>query len=123
MTDIPTAAAGPDAVTDPAIDAELAAEAALIERHAHPTDGTYMVVGLVLAVLTAIEVGLYYIKGGALTTVTLLLFMALKFAIVAGFFMHLRFDSPLLRRVFIMGIAFAVVLYTLVLLMFGVLHF
>src|SRR5713226_974295 len=83
--------------------------------HSHPTDGVYIVVALVLAVLTAIEVGLYYAKGGSLNTVALLALMAVKFVIVAGFFMHLRFDSPLFRRLFAMGLFMAVFVYTVVL--------
>jgi cytochrome c oxidase subunit IV len=89
--------------------------------HAHPTDGTYIIVALVLAALTAIEVGLYYIKGG-LTYIPLLVLMLMKFLIVAGFFMHLRFDSPLFRRLFAMGIAMAIFVYTVVLFTFGVFH-
>ena len=89
--------------------------------HAHPTDGTYIIVALVLAVLTAIEVGLYYLKGGY-TFIPLLVLMLLKFLIVAAFFMHLRFDSPVFRRLFAMGIAMAIFVYTVVLFIFGVFH-
>jgi cytochrome c oxidase subunit 4 len=45
----------------------------------------------------------------------------MKFAIVAAFFMHLKFDSPMLRRVFITGIALAGVVYTIALLTLSVL--
>lgn len=89
--------------------------------HAHPTELVYIVVALVLAALTAIEVGLYYIKGG-LTYIPLLFLMLLKFIIVAGFFMHLRFDSPLFRRLFVMGLILASFIYTVVLFTFGVFH-
>jgi len=91
--------------------------------HAHPSDLQYIVIGLILAGLTAIEVGLYYLKGGAITNAALLLFMALKFLIVVGFFMHLRFDSPIFRRLFAMGLCMAIAVYTVVLLMFGFLNF
>jgi cytochrome c oxidase subunit IV len=53
----------------------------------------------------------------------LLVLMACKFAIVVGYFMHLRFDSPLLRRLFVGGLITAVTVYTIALLMFGVFHF
>jgi cytochrome c oxidase subunit IV len=89
--------------------------------HEHPSDGVYIIVALVLAALTALEVGLYYIKGG-LTYIPLLLLMMLKFLIVAGFFMHLRFDSPLFRRLFAMGLGMAVFIYTVLLFLFGVYH-
>ena len=35
-------------------------------------------------------------------------------------FMHLKFDSRLYARFFLMGIAFAITLYLIVLLIFGV---
>jgi hypothetical protein len=49
--------------------------------------------------------------------------MALKFSIVVAFFMHLRFDSPVLRRLFLGGLGLAVTVYLILLLMFGILHF
>jgi len=104
-------------------DAELAVEAALESRHGHPSDGTYILIALGLAVLTAIEVGLYYLKASTETALTLLVLMALKFSIVVGFFMHLRFDSPVLRRLFVGGLCLAVTIYVIILLMFGILHF
>jgi cytochrome c oxidase subunit IV len=89
--------------------------------HSHPSDGTYMIVALVLGLLTAIEVALSYVKGG-LTYVPLLVLMVIKFVIVAAFFMHLRFDSPLFRRLFAMGIGMAVFVYSVVFFTFGVFH-
>ncbi len=55
---------------------------------------------------------LYYITMPEPLMVGLLLILAtMKFAIVAAFFMHLKFDSPMLRRVFITGIVLAGVVY------------
>ena len=113
-------ASTPDVVDE---DAALAAEAALEVRHHHPSDRTYILVALALGVLTAIEVGLYYLKASTETALTLLVLMALKFAVVVGFFMHLRFDSPVLRRLFVGGLCLAVTIYVIILLMFGILHF
>jgi hypothetical protein len=45
---------------------------------------------------------------------------ALKFFLVVAWFMHLRTDSKVLRRFFLIGLAAAPVLYLVVLLM---LHF
>ena len=89
--------------------------------HEHPSDGTYIIVALVLAALTAIEVGIYYITGG-LTYIPLLLLMAAKFVIVVAFFMHLRFDSPLFRRLFSMGLGMACLIYVATLFIFGIFH-
>jgi cytochrome c oxidase subunit 4 len=104
-------------------DEEHAIDEALAERRAHPSDGTYVLIALGLAVLTAIEVGIYYLKSGYTTIVVLLILMALKFGVVVGYFMHLRFDSPLLRRLFVGGLITAVTVYSVTLLMFGVFHF
>src|SRR5579862_6065228 len=105
------------------MDAEHAVEAALEERRAHPSDLTYIGIAAGLAVLTAIEVGIYYLKSNYTTIVVLLILMVTKFAIVVLYFMHLRFDSPLLRRLFVGGLITAVTVYSIVLLMFGIFHF
>jgi len=103
-------------------DEQLAVDAALEARHHHPSDLTYVGIAAGLAVLTAIEVGLYYLKASTETAVTLLALMAVKFSIVVGFFMHLRFDSPVLRRVFVGGLILAVTVYTIIFFMFGFFH-
>lgn len=80
--------------------------------HEHPSDAKYVRIALLLAVLTAIEVWLSYAGlGSKLTTTTLLLFAAVKFAIVAMYFMHLKFDNKVLRRLFITGLALAIFCY------------
>ncbi len=52
--------------------------------------------------------------------VILIIAMMVKFATVAMFFMHLRFDSRLFRWVFITGLVLAATVYTIVLLTFHV---
>ncbi|MDP8959957.1 MAG: cytochrome C oxidase subunit IV family protein [Actinomycetota bacterium] len=83
--------------------------------HRHPTPRDYVKVAVVLAVVTAMEVGLFYVNIGALTTPTLLALMVLKFALVALWFMHLRFDTRFLGQMFVAGIVLAVSLYAVVL--------
>ncbi len=107
----------------PEVNAEYATEAALASRHAHPSDAQYALIALALAVLTGIEVGVYYLKSSNLTIGVLLVLMAMKFVLVVAFFMHLRFDSKILRRVFVGGLTIAVSVYVVILLMFGVFHF
>jgi caa(3)-type oxidase subunit IV len=86
-------------------------------QHAHPSDATYIKVAVFLAVLTALEVGTYFIQDPSTSLLVALLFpmMIIKFAVVCGVFMHLRFDNPLLRRVFIFGLVLAVAVYVAVL--------
>jgi cytochrome c oxidase subunit 4 len=90
------------------------------DAHEHPSDLKYIKIAIILAVLTAIEVATYFWEDasqGALLTV-LIPIMVAKFAIVAGYFMHLKFDSPLFTRMFVAGLAFAVVVYAVMLTAF-----
>jgi cytochrome c oxidase subunit 4 len=79
--------------------------------HAHPGDGKYVQIAIILAVITAAEVATYYVDLGAGLVPILMVMMVVKFAIVAGFFMHLKFDTPLFRRLFVAGIVLAVAVY------------
>jgi cytochrome c oxidase subunit IV len=89
-----------------------------IHEHAHPTASLYFRVGLVLFVLTALEVGLYEITygghaGPSAETIKpffvpmLLLLSAAKFALVAMFYMHLKQDSKLFSGVFVFPLIIA----------------
>ena len=91
-------------------------------EHSHPSPVKYVGIAILLAIITALEVALYYIHmPEALLVVMLIILATLKFALVAAFFMHLKFDSPMLRRVFVLGIILAGVVYTVVLLTLRVL--
>ena len=84
-------------------------------------DIQYLLVALGLAVLTAVEVGLSYAGlEKASLALPLLALAAVKFIIVAGFFMHLKMDTPLYRRLFIIGAILAGFCYVGVLSAFGV---
>jgi cytochrome c oxidase subunit 4 len=87
-------------------------------EHAHPGDLQYVVVALVLALFTAVEVLTYFIdfKGAALPT--LIGLMVVKFALVVLYFMHLKFDSPVFMRLFVTGIVLAISVYVIMLLAF-----
>lgn len=79
-------------------------------EHEHPSDMKYIKVALVLGVLTAIEVALSYTEStvGTKPTVALLLaFAAVKFFIVVMYFMHLKFDHPWFRKLFVTGLVLA----------------
>jgi caa(3)-type oxidase subunit IV len=88
--------------------------------HDHPTPGTYAKIGLVLFVLTALEVGLYeFTFGESAGTMgqqlrpffipLLLLLSAVKFALVAMYYMHLKNDSKLFSGVFVFPLIIAIV--------------
>lgn len=87
----------------------------------HPTEAFYVKVAAILAVVTAVEVGLYYTDFGvAATNVTLLVLAAAKFIMVAAYFMHLRFDNRVLRRLFITGFVLAAGCYVAYLMTLGI---
>jgi cytochrome c oxidase subunit IV len=93
------------------------------ELAVHPGPVAYVKVAVVLALATAIEVGLYYVTDdmpAPLYIALLMFFMTFKFAMVVLWFMHLRFDSRLFRRMFVGGIALALTVYLVVLFTFGV---
>ncbi len=86
-------------------------------QHTHPSDRSYVIVALILAAITALEVGTYFLEDASTTLLVATLFpmMIAKFAIVCGWFMHLRYDNPLFRRVFVFGLVLAVVVYLIML--------
>ena len=105
MTDTrPPEARSPEAAT--------AGEAAA-PGHAHPTEGKYIQIALILAVITAAEVATFYFDDelGDFMVPSLIAMMIAKFAMVAMWFMHLKFDSRLFSRLFVTGIIVAVSVY------------
>ncbi|MFM8998549.1 MAG: cytochrome C oxidase subunit IV family protein [Actinomycetota bacterium] len=90
-------------------------------RDSHPSPREYIRIALILAVVTALEVAVYYVPALEAFLVPLLfLFAIVKFALVVLWFMHLRFESRTYSRFLMLGIAGAVTLYVIVLLTFGV---
>jgi cytochrome c oxidase subunit 4 len=80
--------------------------------HAHPSDLDYVKVALFLAVITGAEVAMSYIDMPMAIYLTgLLAMMTVKFAVVVLWFMHLRFDNRLFRRMFVSGIVLAAAVY------------
>ncbi len=81
----------------------------------HPGTGEYIQIGIILAVLTAIEVTLYFLDVDArIATPALLALTAMKFLLVVFWFMHLRFDTPLFRRLFFVGTGLAFAVFSIV---------
>ena len=84
------------------------------QEHEHPGEAVYVRVAIILAVITGVEVALSYVKVGGsqvLTNTGLLTLAVIKFGMVAAYFMHLKFDSPVLRRLFMMGLFTAILVY------------
>ena len=88
----------------------------------HPSPRKYVWVAIILAVVTAIEVAIYYIPSIAdrpgLLIPTLLFFAVIKFIMVGAYFMHLKFDSRVFRRFFVTGLVLALAVFGVVLVWF-----
>jgi cytochrome c oxidase subunit IV len=79
-------------------------------EHAHPGELTYIKVAITLAIITVIEVAIWYVDwmhDNHVLVPALLVLSAVKFVAVVGFFMHLRFDARLFTYIFASGLAVA----------------
>ena len=87
----------------------------------HPSAKEYVRIGLILAVLTGLEVTATYVDvSGAVLIPTLYVLSIIKFLLVVMWFMHLKFDDRRYARFFVMGLAGAATLYLIVLISFRV---
>lgn len=91
-----------------------------VDSH-HPSDRQYVIIALILAVVTALEVGTYFItddpyshSAAPLLIGSLLVMMVVKFGIVVAYFMHLKHDNPIFRRMFFAGLGLALIVYGIV---------
>ena len=74
----------------------------------HPTPLTYFKVAMTLVVITALEVGIFYVEDLGKGIIPILVVLsAAKFALVAMFYMHLRYDARLFSGLFVGGLALA----------------
>jgi hypothetical protein len=97
------------------------------EDRTHPGPRQYVQIAVVLAIVTLLEVAAFYMERGSFgftmprvaLIFLLIVLMVIKFALVALWFMHLRFDSPIYMRLFLSGLVLAASVFLFVLLMFG----
>ena len=90
----------------------------------HPSPAQYWKIAALLAALTVFEVAMFYIDRelglGGLNALILISLALLKFVIVVGWYMHLRFENALPSRFFTAGAILALGLYLVVLSAMGV---
>jgi cytochrome c oxidase subunit 4 len=102
-------------------------------EHTHPGPAIYLRVGLILFILTAAEVAVYELAyhhagsgiGAVLHPIVipiLLLLSAVKFALVAMFYMHLKQDSKLFSGLFVFPILVAAFIIGALLTLFSYLY-
>ena len=77
-------------------------------EHPPTTIRQYVIIGAILTAITVVELWLSYSGfADAVLIGGLIALSAVKFGIVVALFMHLKFDSPLFRRMFMFGLVLA----------------
>lgn len=96
------------------------AEDSTLEAHEGAARSTYWIIGVVLAMITVLEVAVFYVPAvrGVIVPVLLILSVA-KFALVAMFFMHLKYDSAVLTVVLSVGLVVATAIVLALMFLFG----
>lgn len=79
-------------------------------------DAIFWQVGLILAILTAVEVTTYWWDDwwdieSRVVSPLLIVMMVIKFMLIAMYFMHLKWDQKLLRRLFFGGFLLSMACY------------
>lgn len=88
-------------------------------EQSHPQPLEYIKIAVILGVITAVEVAVYYIQAFAAFLVPVLLSLsALKFSLVVLWFMHLKFDNRLFSVLFVGGLMLAGVVMLALLFLF-----
>ncbi len=95
--------------------------AAQPHESSHPSPAKYIQIATVLTLITIFEVAIYYVE--ALESAFLVIFIvlsAVKFLLVAMFYMHLKFDARLFSNLFIGGLILAGFIMLALLLLFSI---
>jgi cytochrome c oxidase subunit IV len=94
------------------------------DQHTHPGNRVYIIVGVILTVLTGIEIGIYYVEDqlGAVAAPAILVLSAAKFILVVMFYMHLKYDSRAFTGIFIFPFTLGVLVIVSLILLYHVLH-
>ena len=87
----------------------------------HASLKTYIQVALVLGIITAVEVATLYVPGipQHLLVASLLGMSVIKFVLVVGFFMHLKYDSGIMRAMFIGPLVLSILIILAIMALFG----
>lgn len=87
---------------------------------AHPSTAVYVIVAGFLIVLTVMELTVFYVPSlGPVLVPVLLILAAAKFALVAMFYMHLKYDGSMLSAFFVFPLFIATVLLAAMLMLFA----
>ena len=86
------------------------AHSSLVHEEHHPGPRTYVAIGAVLAAITALEVWVFYwtCLTAWLLAMVILFLSSIKFVLVVGYFMHLRFDDRRFLALFVVPFVIAI---------------
>ena len=88
----------------------------------HPTAKTYLWTALFLTIVTIVEISAYYYKPWEESWIyvpSMIFLSAVKFAVVAAVYMHLKYDHKLFRNLFVGPLTIAVLTLIGLLFLFG----
>ncbi len=92
----------------------------MVEQTQHPPVRTYLVIAAVLAVITAVEVSVFYLTVLARYLAPILIVLsAAKFALVVMFFMHLKSDHRAFTGLFVGPLMIAILITVALMALFG----
>jgi cytochrome c oxidase subunit 4 len=86
--------------------------------HHGATDAQYVIIAVILAAITAVEITISYLHVGWIFLPALLILMTAKFLMVVSFFMHLKFDHKVFSFLFYTGLGLAVFVFVVALATF-----
>lgn len=91
-----------------------------VHAERHPGALEYAQIGVILAIVTAIEVAIYYAGvSHRLLVICLIALSILKFSLVVLWFMHLKFDNRIFSSLFVLGLLLAMAIFTVALATVG----
>jgi cytochrome c oxidase subunit 4 len=80
--------------------------------HEHPSEFTYIKIAFILAIITIVEVAIWYIESlKDFLVPALVLLSAVKFYLVVSYFMHLKFDDKKLAWTFGLALGASVAVF------------
>jgi len=96
----------------------------LHDQHTHPQNSLYVKIGVILTIITAVEIAAYYVEDtlGRLAAPLILVLSAAKFILVAMFYMHLKYDSRTFTGIFLFPFTLGVLVIVSLILLYHVLH-
>ncbi len=97
------------------------------DQHHHPTRGFYVMIGVVLLVLTGLEVVGYVGEtrnwyGPGLAAAIILLLSAAKFLLVVALYMHLKYDHKLFTGIFVFPALLGTLVIGSMIILFQIVH-